>query len=330
MEYYIGIDGGGTKTAFILADETGRRLGSCILGSASYKQVGMDGVIWMLVRGVDSLFEKAGIKRQGGGAVCFGMPNFGESVCNDREMKRRVEQAFAGMQVFLVNDSEAAWAGSLLLEAGINIVAGTGSIAYGKNKKGEAFSAGGWNDWFSDEGSCKWLGLRCMELFSKEADGRLERGPLYERVREWFGITEDIEVIDIFERDYQPYRDKTASLQKLLMDAALAGDRAALAAYDQAAKELADILKAVYNGLGFDDICPVSYSGGLFRTGELILRPLRAQLAGYQMELVQPKSTPDWGAVLLAAYNHAGIKLGRGQAEKTRLENGCETKNDGK
>ncbi len=306
MKYYLGIDGGGTKTAFLIADEMGRRQGSCVMGSASYKQAGMDGVVRMLTEGVATLLCQAGTEDLGGGAICFGMPNFGESVSSDREMKKKVAQAISGLPVYRVNNSEVAWAGSLLLEAGINIVAGTGSIAYGKNERREEKSAGGWSEWFSDEGSCKWLGIRCMELFSKEADGRLERGPLYSLVREYFSITEDIEVIDIFERDYQPFRDKTASLQKILMNAALQGDLAALAAYEDAAGELAAILKAVHGGLGFKKQCPVSYSGGLFRTGELILHPLKKQLAGCDMKLIQPKSTPDWGAVLLAADYHDG------------------------
>lgn len=312
MDYYIGIDGGGTKTAFLLADETGRLLASCVRGSASYKQVGMDGVVSMLLEGVANLFSQAGwgaeepSGRDTQVTICFGMPNYGESTCNDKEMKQRVEQAFAGKQVFLVNDSEVAWAGSLLLKPGINIVAGTGSIAYGKNERGEARGAGGWSEYFSDEGSCKWLGLRCMELFSKQADGRLERGPLYELVREQFSLERDIDVIDIFERDYQPYRDKIAALQRVLMEAALRGDRAALEAYEDAAEELADILKAVYYGLEFKGTCPVSYSGGLFKAGELILRPLRGQLFGCDIELVNPASTPDRGATLLAACYRKG------------------------
>ncbi|MFR7490817.1 MAG: BadF/BadG/BcrA/BcrD ATPase family protein [[Ruminococcus] torques] len=54
-------------------------------------------------------------------------------------------------------------------------MAGTGSIAYGQNKFGTEARAGGWDDGFSDEGSCYWLGKKALELFSKESDGRVKK-----------------------------------------------------------------------------------------------------------------------------------------------------------
>lgn len=264
MTWYIGIDGGGTKTAFALSDEYGQVLGTCTLGSASHKQVGLDGVAKVISEGIDQLLSS---RKAEDIAVCMGVPSFGESTYYDAQLKKTIARTLAGMSVQLVNDSEVAWAGSLLLEEGINIVAGTGSIAYGKNREGRVKSAGGWSEWFSDEGSCRWLGVKSMELFSKEADGRLKKGALYELVCEHFALEKDIDIIDIFEREYLPFRDKTASLQRILMEAALQGDKAAGDAYKEAAKELAMILKAEYRGLGFTGRCPVSYSGGLFKSG---------------------------------------------------------------
>ena len=69
----------------------------------------------------------------------------------------------------IVNDSVVGWAGSLGLSSGINLVAGTGSIAYGRNDAGEEARAGGWDERFSDEGSCYWLGMKSLELFQKKA-----------------------------------------------------------------------------------------------------------------------------------------------------------------
>lgn len=308
MTYYIGIDGGGTKTAFSLVDEKGNEKSACTFGSASYKQIGADGVIRMLKEGITTLFRSAAVQPGTDVAICFGMPNFGESVRQDERMTEETALAFPGMSIHLVNDAEAGWAGSLLLEAGINVVAGTGSIAYGRNRAGKAMSAGGWNEWFSDEGSCKWLGLRCMELFAKEADGRMEKGPLYQLVREHFALQRDIDIIDLFERDYQPYRDRIASLQKILSKAAAEGDRAAVRAYEAAAEELAILLKTLYRRLDFETECSVSYSGGLFRNGERILNPLKERLKEYPMKFVKPHCSPALGAVLLAKEYEDGKK----------------------
>ena len=83
-----------------------------------------------------------------------------------------------------MNDSVVGWAGSLGLSSGINLVAGTGSIAYGRNDAGEEARAGGWDERFSDEGSCYWLGMKSLELFSKESDGRAEKALFWR----FFGI----------------------------------------------------------------------------------------------------------------------------------------------
>ena len=89
--------------------------------------------------------------------------------------------------------------GILGLSSGINLVAGTGSIAYGRNDAGEEARAGGWDERFSDEGSCYWLGMKSLELFfSKESDGRAEKGALLEIFRNRFELKCDFDIIDIF------------------------------------------------------------------------------------------------------------------------------------
>ena len=312
MRYYIGIDGGGTKTAFCMLDQQGTVLTECRYGSASYKQVGTDGVIRMLQEGLKELLEcvrKIGaVSSDASYYSCFGMPNYGESDKYDKLMEKLISETFPDYHIKIVNDCEVGWAGSLLLQPGINIVAGTGSIAFGRDEGGRTASVGGWSDHFSDEGSCKWLGTKTIELFSKEADGRLEKGVLYRIVMQEFGLNSDKEVIDYYEENYQGNREKTASLQLLLKRAADEGDRVALAAYDAAGKELAEIVIALYKQLKFEKTCKVSYSGGLFKTGDLILKPLCHYLREYNVVLTAPEREPVIGAALLAGM-YAGEKI---------------------
>lgn len=264
MRYYIGIDGGGTKTAFCMLDQQGTVLAECRYGSASYKQVGTDGVICMLQKGLKELLEcvrKTGaVSSDASYYSCFGMPNYGESDKYDKLMEKLIAETFPDYHIKIVNDCEVGWAGSLLLQPGINIVAGTGSIAFGRDESGRTASVGGWSDHFSDEGSCKWLGTKTIELFSKEADGRLEKGVLYRIVMQEFGLNSNKEVIDYYEENYQGNREKTASLQLLLKRAADEGDRVALTAYDEAGKELAEIVIALYKQLKFEETCKVYLS----------------------------------------------------------------------
>lgn len=303
MTYYIGIDGGGTKTIFCLLNEEGTVLSVYKDGSASYKQIGTDGVIALLEKGIFKLLEKADISQNENFRTCFGMPTYGESRNSDKLIESLIGRRLERYHIKLVNDCEVAWAGSLLLKPGINLVAGTGTIGFGKNGEGDFLSVGGWSEYFSDEGSGRWLGIKCMEIFSKQADERLKKGALYEIVKDYFSLTEDKEIIDLFEKDYQPYRSKVASLQKLLLEAARQGDLSAIQTYDDAAKELAMIIRTLYIRLQFYDKCPVSYSGGIFKTGELVVTPLKKYLSDLNITIVESQGSPWIGAGLLAKYD---------------------------
>ena len=171
----------------------------------------------------------------------------------------------------------------------------------------------GWDDGFSDEGSCYWLGKKALELFSKESDGRVKKGKLLEIFRYNFNLKNDFDLIDIFDEVYKNNRTKTAELQKLLLQAAMQGDEEAIRLYEAAAEELALIIGAVYRKLEFSGDTIVSYSGGLFHAGDFILKPLVRKLEENGICLCPPKYSPVQGAALLAAreYSRDGEFLSR-------------------
>lgn len=307
MKAYLGIDGGGSKTLFALADEEGRLLSVWRAGSASYKQIGTEGLLELVKTGRKQVLLLA--KEKLGEEIflescCLGMPMYGESEEMDRKIEEQFKQHFPQDKLLLVNDAVAGWAGALLLQPGINVVAGTGSIAYGRNEQGQEGRSGGWSEWFSDEGSGRWLGMRCLQLFSKEADGRLEKGALYDLVKKQLKLKQDEEIIDLFEREYLPRRDRLASLQRILLEAARAGDREAKGAYEEAAGELAELARAVKQKLFVKEGCPVTCSGGIFQVGDLVMKPFQRKLEEAGMEFVKRQAEPHLGAILLAyAYS---------------------------
>jgi len=83
----------------------------------------------------------------------MGIPCYGESEDGDIELEKEIQTAFPGIPVYITNDVEVGWAGSLGLTPGVNVVAGTGSIAFGKDESGKTARCGGWSEFFSDEGS---------------------------------------------------------------------------------------------------------------------------------------------------------------------------------
>lgn len=300
MKYLLGIDGGGTKTAYLLCDEQGHIVSSCFGPGCSYKQHGTQDALETIISHVQQCVDQAGISSDDISGCCIGLPCYGESPSQDQAFVKSVTQYLNDFPIYFVNDAVVGWAGSLALQPGINIVAGTGSIAYGADHTGNCARCGGWSWVFGDEGSCHWAGMKTMELFTKEADGRLPKGALYSIVREELSLEDDMAFTEIMEEKFCPYREKTAALQRWLCDAALAGDAAAKKVYVSAAEELALAVKGVAGQLSFTYPIRISYSGGIFRSGELILEPFFEFLPPDEYELNPPLLSPVKGAVLLA------------------------------
>lgn len=301
MKYYLGIDGGGTKTAFLLADEEGRETASAVMGGCSYREIGTDGFGRVLREGTEAVLRQAGVSFGQIVRTAVGIPCYGESPSGDEALEEELRRVFAGGDYVAINDVRVGWAGSLDMQPGIHVVAGTGSIAYGENAAGCCARSGGWSTFFGDEGSCYWLGRRTAELFFKEADGRVPRGALYERMWQRLGLERLTDAVDILETEYAPCRDKVAFLQRILLEAAWEGDQAAVRLYGQAAAELALLVEGTARALDFgEEPFAVSYSGGLFHAGAFVLPALEQSVSRIGGYLREPSHDPVWGAVQLA------------------------------
>jgi N-acetylglucosamine kinase-like BadF-type ATPase len=204
------------------------------------------------------------------------------------------------------------WAGALAGADGINIVAGTGSIAYGEFA-GRKARAGGWGELFSDEGSSYWLAREGLQLFSRMSDGRAPRGPLYEEVRRHFALARDLDLCAAIYGKDTAQRSQFAQLSRLVTAAAAEGDEAALGLFARAARELADIVEAVRRQLQVPDDAPipVSSSGGMFQPGNGLRAALSSELGrrSARYRFSEARLPPDVGAAIQAARLH-GTPLG--------------------
>lgn len=299
MSWYIGIDGGGTKTEFLMSDCGGRITAHVMKEGTSYQQYGPDNVAVRIEEGIRDCLIQGGISMQDITGIYMGLPCVGESEKGDRELKKAIYKLLPQEKICIGNDVEAGYAGALGTACGVHLVSGTGSIGYGKNESGETARCGGWHEYFSDEGSCCWLGRKTMELFTKEADGRCGRGRLYEILCCEFDLKSDFEWVDKIREDYLYKREKIASMQMYLMRAALEGDCCARELYRQAAGELYLIAEGIKKKLGMERTT-ISYSGGLFKSGSLILEPLKELADKAGDTLKEPMASPAQGALFLA------------------------------
>jgi N-acetylglucosamine kinase-like BadF-type ATPase len=309
---FLGVDGGGTKTAFALVDSQGQVLARCEESSAYYLEVGLDGAAAMLARGCGTVFGAAGVKASDIDFAFFGLPAYGE----DRAVQPQLDalpRALLGHGRYLCgNDMVCSWAGSLACADGISVIAGTGSMAYGEFA-GRRARAGGWGELFSDEGSAHWIARAGLALFSRMSDGRAARGPLYALVRERLALQEDLDLCQVVYGELKGERSRVAGLSRLVAEAAALGDHQAALIVAAAAAELAGLVTAVRSAL---EITPgvevaVSYTGGLFGAEGPLREPFAQALTALAgtYRLAPPRLAPVLGAALYAARS-VGTPLG--------------------
>lgn len=303
--YYLGIDGGGTKTAFVLCDSDGKIISTYKAGSCYFSVVGEKAVFDMLREGFEACTKN--IPQNEVFAYC-GMPQIGELESVDNgivHIKKNI-----GFEIDFGNDVLCASAGSLMFAPGIHLIAGTGSNATATDPQGNCARVGGWGcEIRGDEASAYDIAIEMFHEFTKQSDGRHEKTLLYEALREKLSLDSDFEVCRFLLEDIKMQRDVIAGFSVFASELWQKGDKAIKAIFEHAADELCEIAAALKNQLNFGENADVSYSGGVFKAGDAILVPLAEKLKRCGMTLKKPCAEPVIGSVLLAAREKGEPKL---------------------
>jgi glucosamine kinase len=259
--YLIGVDGGGTKTTLALADETGREL---------LRQTGPAGLVdprrpaataQMLLDLVAAARAAAGLAGPAA-AMCAGLAGVGNR--REREIvERTLVEARVAERVVVRSDGETALHGALAGGAGVLLIAGTGSVGYGRGEDGRVERCGGWGMVVGDEGSGYALGCESLRAALRGADGR---GPATEL------LPILLRALDLSSPDEIPSwagraeKSEIAALAEHALAAARGGDGAAAGIVRAAAAELAAHAAALIHRLGpWRSPTPVVAHGGLTR-----------------------------------------------------------------
>lgn len=297
----IGIDGGGTKTKFLASDAFGNILYENTLGTLHYLQIGFDGVKSLLEEAVNSILQTLKLNKNDVLAIYVGCPGYGDISADTSNLEKAISDALDPTTYEIGNDMINALAGSLAGKSGINVIAGTGSIGYGKNNSGDSFHSGGWHHYFGgDEGSAHWFGTKLILNFTQQADGRIPKTQLYNHVIDRLSLKDDTDILNLIINEYGLERDKIAQLSTLVTELAELKDPVALSIFEEAAYELTKIYSAVAKNLTFDSDILASYSGGIFKSGDFIVKPLRENLAKLNINLLDPQFEPDIGSIIEA------------------------------
>lgn len=308
--YYVGIDSGGTKTAFTVIDEFGNIKLEFQRGTGHYMQIGFDGFKDLFTEALGYIYRELNIGKESIAHIFMGIPGYGEVKSDGEILKKIISDLFSGLKYTVGNDVESGWAGSLACQPGINVVCGTGSIIVGVNEKNQVARSGGWGEFVGDEASAYWIAKKAIEIYSKQSDFRLERTIFHKIFKEDLNLNYDFELIDLLQNKYKLSRSKVAKISIIVSKIASLGDETAIGIFKEAAHEIYLMIHSVIKQLDFKENIKVSYTGGVFKSENLILNPLKTELEKNKItvEIIKPILSPAIGSALFA-YKLDGNKI---------------------
>lgn len=303
----VGVDGGGTKTHVIVADETGAELSS-VTGSASAVVPGeaehSAEVIERLVREALEACEMGG---ETPGAMCVGVAGVGRDAEFTAFFKAMSAHSLSD-ELEVLPDAMVALEDAFADESGILLIAGTGSVCYGRGPTGRLARCGGWGPTAGDEGSGAWLGKRALSVVTASSDGREPETALLGALLTHLQMESPEELVP-WAAGASPAL--LAQLATPVMAVATAGDLRANSLCTMAAEELVLHVRTLARQLFTDEraAVPVAVAGGLMRRGSYLrkLVELRLKSAVPGVVMHHEDVIPARGAVRNALRMLAGV-----------------------
>ena len=306
-KYVIGVDGGGTKTEAVLISRTGEIIARIRGGSSNLQALGEEKLKQELTSLISRLLKKTNTPASKVMWLFLGLAGAGRksdqkkilSLFDDTEFKSK-----------LTVDSDAiiALAGAFGNRPGIILIAGTGSICFGKNENGKIVRSGGWGYLLGDEGGGYYIGREAVMAALKDLDGRGESTTLRNVIETKLNLNSIEEIIPLI---YQNKFDRVAiaDLALNVFDLAKNEDAVSQQIIKNAGKELGKLAKAVAHRLGFkDDNINIALIGSVFKQKEMLVNEISKELfeLSWNIEISEPQFDPAVGAAILASEK-AGV-----------------------
>jgi N-acetylglucosamine kinase-like BadF-type ATPase len=310
-ELVLGVDGGGTKTHAIVADNQQRVMGEGTAGPSNPLRVGMGDAAAAVREAIEKACTAAAVTRADIVAAEVGLAGV-----KHEDTRERMCEMLMGLGINLlevVTDAQIALYGATGGAPGVVVIAGTGSICSGVNARGRLLGAGGWGPIAGDEGSGSWIARRALQRVARAADGRGVETSLTARACVYFhaSIVDDLSTT-VYAPDIT--NDYIAGFGKDVIEAAEGGDLVACEILNEAGRELGIAAGAVIRRLQMErERFQVAYVGGVFAAGELVLAPLREEIlrVAPQAYLAPPMLSPAIAAtrMALAHLHHLAIAV---------------------
>ena len=275
IDLVVGVDGGGSKTRVILADAEGNHLADVTGGGSAMAPGRADhcaDVIGELVRQAVQTAEVGEHLK----VLVAGVAGVGREP-EARALTVALEDFELADEVIVQGDGEIALTDAFGNGPGVMLIAGTGSIAYGRGPSRVLARCGGWGPAFGDEGSGAWIGRKSLGIVASAADGREPETALTGAILTAAQLNE---VTELIPWGIAATPKELAALAPVVFNVASAGDARANALVGLAVEELVLHIRALAVKLFGDDraAIPVAFSGGLLHKGSFLRKKLEQRL----------------------------------------------------
>ena len=302
---FLGVDGGGTKTAALLVDSDGQVIGSGTADGSNYHSVGMEAA-FPNVR----LAVEAALHGRTPDAACFAMA--GADLPHDfRALQARLNTLNLGSPYILKNDVIGALRAGSRFPYGVAVVCGTGFNAGGIGKNGREFRLPAMGPLTGDQPGARRLATRAIGAAFRTWDGRGEPTLLADMILKHFDAP-DFETVAVRLGDGTLNDSHIKSVAPLVFEAAEAGDALAHQFIYEQGYELGLAAQAVLRKLDLarEDVDVVLGGSVFYGKGDLLMKTVREVILSDApgVTIKRLDAPPVVGAVLLAA-DSVGVSL---------------------
>ena len=280
MAVVLGIDGGGTKTTCAIARD-GHLIAKVSTRASNLVRSSEEDVRTALLGAIRSACQSAEILPSHIEAASIGVG--GASRENISNRIHQIVRESLKCPVEVVGDIIVAYEAAMRGGHGVVVIAGTGSIAYGRNERQDSARAGGWGSIISDEGSGYWIGKNAVRAAFRAIDSETSTVLMRNIMEQWKVITRD-DLLIAANANPQP---KFAELAPAVFNAAAEGDTIAQELLTDAGIELATLAKLVIRRLWpGDHSVQVAALGGIFTHSPFIYKVFENSIRSERVEAI--------------------------------------------
>ncbi len=295
MAYYLGIDGGGSKTTAIICDENLNKISSFVGEGINFNSVGMEKARQNLKGVVEGVLA--------GKDICLNAVFIGMSAISNRADNELTKELCQGIincpNITMDSDVFIALEAMGCDGAAAMVISGTGSMACGRLTEGTIIHTGGWGYILGDEGSGYGMAVDALKAAIRSYEKSGPATALTQRVLNYCKITDMQEIIDIFYNPPMP-RSEIAKFAPVFLDCVRTGDEVALDILKKHAKELADTVTALLEQM--PEGTPLGLWGGIMKNSSEFREEFTAKIKEKfpKTEVSLLKYPPEYGAVKAA------------------------------